>query len=88
MFRLCYISSAKCLVDDLLLDRILTTSRRRNRADGISGLLLAGPRRFLQLLEGDVSAVRETYQRIRRDPRHFACVLIDQRAVERRHFGE
>ncbi len=88
MFRLCYISSARSPVDDAMLRSILSVSRRNNRAAGLTGLLVAGQRRFLQLLEGDETAVRDAYQRIRRDPRHFACVLIDERAILARQFDD
>ena len=86
MFRLCYISSARVPIDDAMLMSILTVSRRNNRAAGLTGLLVAGCKRFLQLLEGDETAVRDTYQRIRRDPRHFATVVIDERAISVRQF--
>ena len=88
MFRLCYISSARMPIDDAMLMSILTVSRRNNRAAGLTGLLVAGRKRFLQLLEGDETAVRGTYQRIRRDPRHFASVIIDERAISVRQFND
>lgn len=88
MFRLCYISSARVPIDDAMLMAILTVSRRNNRAAGLTGLLVAGRKRFLQLLEGDETAVRDTYQRIRRDPRHFASVIIDERAISVRQFND
>lgn len=88
MFRLCYISSARAPIDDAMLMSILTVSRRNNRAAGLTGLLVAGRKRFLQLLEGDETAVRDTYQRIRRDPRHFASVIIDERSIAARQFND
>ena len=88
MFRLCYISSARVPIDDAMLMAILTVSRRNNRAAGLTGLLVAGRKRFLQLLEGDETAVRDTYQRIRRDPRHFASVIIDECAISVRQFND
>ena len=88
MFRLCYISSARVPIDDAMLMAILTVSRRNNRAAGLTGLLVAGRKCFLQLLEGDETAVRDTYQRIRRDPRHFASVIIDERAISVRQFND
>ena len=88
MFRLCYISSARMPIDDAMLMSILTVSRRNNRAAGLTGLLVAGRKRFLQLLEGDETAVRDTYQRIRRDPRHFASVIVDERAISVRQFDD
>ena len=88
MFRLCYISSARSPIDDAMLMSIMTVSRRNNRAAGLTGLLVAGHKRFLQLLEGDETAVRDTYLRIFRDPRHFACVLIDERTITARQFED
>ncbi|MBA3273301.1 MAG: BLUF domain-containing protein [Chthoniobacterales bacterium] len=49
---------------------LLATSRRNNDASGITGMLLYKDRRFLQVLEGSEAAVRATYARIKRDPRH------------------
>lgn len=87
MIQLCYISSVRVPIDASLLDQILAVSRRNNRAADVTGFLVAGSRRFLQLLEGDEAAVRATYNRILADPRHFACVVIDQRHVAERQFA-
>ena len=87
MIRLCYISSVRVPIGASLLDQILAVSRRNNRAAGVTGFLVAGNRRFLQLLEGDEAAVRITYNRILADPRHFACVVIDQRHVAECQFA-
>ena len=43
---------------------------------------------MLQLLEGDETAVRDTYLRIRRDPRHFACVVISEATIPARQFDQ
>lgn len=87
MFRLCYISSARTPINASMLDQILAASRRNNRVVGVTGLLVAGGRRFLQLLEGEEAAVRATFARIHKDPRHFACVVIDQRQIAGRQFA-
>lgn len=88
MLRLCYISSSRILIEVAVIDDIIAVSRRNNRAAGLTGLLVAGQRRFLQLLEGEERAVRKTYQRIRRDPRHFACVVVSERTIDARQFGD
>lgn len=88
MQQLVYISTSRALaMDDLLLDPILTVSRRNNEAAGISGLLLAGGRRFLQALEGPEDDVQATYARIKADPRHFAFVELANRRVDAPEFG-
>lgn len=88
MFRLCYISSSRVAVEASLIDDIMAVSRPNNRAAGLTGLLVAGQRRFLQLLEGEERAVRDMFQRIKRDPRHFACVILDERPVATRQFAD
>ena len=70
------------------LEAILATSRRNNGRDGVTGLLLAGGRRFLQALEGPSDAVLATYGRICADPRHGALVQLGCRTIEARQFGD
>ena len=88
MYRLCYISSARSTLDAADIEQILRTSRVNNRRSGVTGLLMVGNRRFLQLLEGDEAAVRATYDRILGDTRHYAPVIVDRRDVDDRQFGE
>lgn len=88
MLQLVYISTARPSVDQHEVGRILVTSRRRNQADGISGLLVYDGVRFLQALEGDRDAVQTTYARIRADQRHRATVLLSEREIATREFGD
>jgi hypothetical protein len=88
MFQLVYISTARQPITADLLDQILHASRRNNVRDGVTGLLLAGGRRFLQALEGPDQAVLDSYARIKADPRHHALVLLTCRAVDERGFGD
>lgn len=88
MLQLVYISTARAPITAATCEDILAASRRNNRASDISGLLVAGRKRFLQALEGPEVDVRATYARIAADPRHFACVLLSERQVERRQFGD
>lgn len=88
MLQIAYISTAKGLVDQPLLDSILSVSRRNNAAAGITGLLMSGGRRFLQVLEGPDQAVLATYGRIQADPRHRGFVLINCQSIGERAFGE
>ena len=87
MLQLVYISTAREPIDQALSEDILTASRRNNRADGITGLLVAGKRRFLQALEGPDDKVRATFARIAADPRHYACVILSERTIDQPQFG-
>lgn len=84
MLQLVYISTAVGMPSG---PAILAASRRNNRRAGISGLLYADGKRFLQALEGPQEVVEEFYERIRRDPRHRAPVVLSRREVAEREFG-
>ena len=88
MLQLAYISTSRQSVDQALLDDILATSRRNNERCGVTGLLVSGGKRFLQVLEGPDQAVLTTYARIQNDARHFAFVLLATKPVEERAFGD
>jgi len=52
---------------------------------GVTGILLYRGGNFIQALEGPDDAVEATYQRIRRDPRHYGVyVLVDEPLDQRR----
>ena len=87
VIRMLYISTARERVTPEMLADILRTSRRNNAVVDVSGLLIVGGRRFLQALEGPEAAVRATYDRIARDPRHFAIVQLACDRIEQRQFG-
>lgn len=82
--QLIYASRASAPSTDLAA--VLAVSQPRNEAAGITGYLLAGPRWFVQVLEGEDAAVRETYARIGLDPRHTDLALIGSRTIRRRSF--
>lgn len=88
MQRIVYISTARQMLANRDLVDILATSRRNNRAAGVTGLLITGGRRFLQTLEGPDQAVHTVFRRIEQDPRHFAIVTLSRTAIERRTFGD
>lgn len=88
MQRLIYISTSRQVIATDELDRILTISRRNNAAVGVTGLLIAGGRRFLQALEGPEGAVQATFERIGRDPRHYAVVTLRRDAIATRAFPD
>jgi hypothetical protein len=87
MYQLTYISTARPGADDQLKD-ILAIARRRNRQNGITGLLIADGKRFLQALEGEGPIIEATFARIKNDPRHFAVVMLSMKEIVRREFGD
>lgn len=88
MIRLLYISTTRTPLPAADVDAILRASRRNNKACGVTGLLVVGGRRFLQVLEGPEEAVIATFERIRSDPRHFAVVVLNKATIVTRSFGD
>lgn len=69
IFNLFYTSSASDFQPNEL-ERLLEKSRENNNVNGITGILLYCDGVFVQLLEGEISKVKETFERIAKDPRH------------------
>ena len=88
LHRLLYISTARQPFRPDELDTVLRRSRQNNGADGVTGLLITGGRRFLQALEGPADAVARTFARIKADPRHFAIVTLASGPIAERTFAE
>jgi hypothetical protein len=81
--QIIYISTSRAeFADPGMVRDILKASRRNNARDRLSGLLLVGGRRFLQVLEGPQAALQRTYERIRADERHFALVELTRRHTD------
>ncbi|GAA0674111.1 hypothetical protein FHT00_001429 [Sphingomonas insulae] len=87
MRQLVYISSIK---RDATIDpaTVLAQSRRNNARARITGLLFFDGKRFLQALEGDDAQVDATFARIQQDARHHALVILSDRTIGAREFGE
>lgn len=87
MEQIVYVSTSRVMPDERMIDSILAVSRRNNARDGLTGLLVVGGRRFLQVLEGPRECCDAAYVRIRADERHFALVQLSRRPITERSFG-
>jgi hypothetical protein len=87
MYSLTYVSSARVSFSKDDLRGLLQKSRANNERAGVSGMLLFKDGNFMQVLEGDESAVRATHQIIQRDPRHGGLITLLQKPVATRAFG-
>lgn len=70
------------------LTSIVDVSRRNNARAGITGALCFSVDHFLQCLEGEQAAVNATYNRILRDPRHDAAVILRYAEIPARDFSD
>lgn len=85
--RLIYASTHEGMVFEAI-DQILQKSRVSNERDGITGALIVGERSFLQLLEGDRTAVAKCFMRIVLDDRHRDIQILCAGDAEDRFFHE
>lgn len=67
---------------------IVAKSIQNNRVSDITGLLVIGGDRFLQVLEGPAGEVDETFARVTQDPRHTDVTTIAKGAGEKRLFRD
>ena len=89
LVRLLYASRAAESVDADALGAILKTSKARNAATGVTGVLChcANARIFLQVLEGGRAAVSALYNRIAQDARHREVTLLSYEEIGERSFS-
>jgi hypothetical protein len=83
-----YVSSASIpFSNDELVD-LLDISRRNNMLAGITGMLLYKDGNFLQVLEGEKSAVKALFEKVSRDPRHKGVIPLLEGEITQRDFPD
>lgn len=88
MFELVYTSTARPHLSQSDLREILSRSRGANARDGITGILLWHHGAFLQVLEGEESAVENLFAAIQRDNRHHDLKLVSRLFIVKRGFED
>ena len=87
--QLIYQSKAATSFDKVLLDELLEQSRRDNAAEEITGFLMFDGTGFVQLLEGERTAINDLFKkRIAVDPRHTDVDLLIQDRTSARVFTD
>lgn len=87
LFQITYISSARGVISSEECSLILARSRINNRRINVTGALLFNSKRFLQAIEGEEQTVRALFAKINDDARHGAVVILNERKLETRQFG-
>jgi hypothetical protein len=89
-YRLIYISRNKIQGEAQQVHQevahILDVARQRNSEAGITGALMFNSGCFAQVLEGSLSAIEETFERIQCDSRHAEVVVLSFEPVDSRSF--
>lgn len=88
MHHIIYLSWATTPFTEAQLQGLLTRAQRRNTELAVTGILLYGNERFLQVLEGEAEVVEEVYAQIRQDARHHNILTFANKPVAKRAFPE
>lgn len=88
MYNLLYTSNSTIEANHDILNQILQTARANNQQLGITGMLLYSEGSFVQLLEGEEDKVKETFDKISKDPRHYNIEVVIEATATNRYFPQ
>ena len=66
---------------------LLEAARDNNARLGVTGVLVYGDERFVQVLEGEDEAVHEVFSHIATDRRHYAVQILADEPIVRRAYA-
>lgn len=85
---LTYRSRSVAPMSELELHRLLRAAQIRNRAEGITGLVIYDSGRFFQWLEGPAEGLARVWDSVSRDPRHTGIEILGNQPTAQRFFGD
>jgi hypothetical protein len=88
LIRLLYVSRAVGPQTTTVTARLLAEAQAFNHAQAIGGVLCQGQGLYLQVLEGERSAVNRLVARIMADPRHQDVELLSLEEITERRFPD
>lgn len=88
IFHLLYVSTAVAPMKKEEFEELLETSSANNKGLNITGMLLYRSGFFVQLLEGEESAVKALYEKIKKDPRHRESEILIEFPEDSRLFPQ
>lgn len=88
MHYIVYVSAATKPFSKSELLELLAKARENNQRLGVTGLLLYKDGDFIQLLEGEASAVKALFSTIQRDSRHACSTVLTEGEAEGRLFSD
>ncbi len=81
-----YLSKSSRVLHPQEIEILLSTSRRNNIDNNITGILLYAQSYFLQVLEGPTRDLNELFKRIATDNRHYQIKLLSKKKITNRKF--
>ena len=86
--RLLYVSKPVGPITTYVTASLLENSRVSNKKSEITGVLCQGSGIYMQVLEGERTAVNALYSRIITDIRHHQVELLSFEEVDQRRYGQ
>ena len=68
------------------VDNLITKAKKHNLERNLTGVLMLQSGRFTHVLEGELSDIERTYERIAVDSKHRDIVILDVRQIPQRSF--
>jgi len=88
LIRLLYVSKPVGPITTYVTTSILEVSSVNNKKTDITGVLCQGSGIFLQVIEGQRSAINALFSRIMADTRHNTVVILSMEEIEQRRYGQ
>ena len=88
LVRILYASRAVGPQTSRVTASILAVAQEHNRRNGITGILCQGQGLYLQVIEGERSAINQLYARIQRDRRHNDVEMLSFAEIADRRFPD
>jgi hypothetical protein len=88
ILQLVYVSSATRLMDTAELHDLLEKARAKNKASGITGMLLYQDGNFIQAIERPQTSIKQLLAALLRDPRHHHVTVVWERPASKRDFAD
>lgn len=85
---LTYRSRAVAPMSAMDLNALAQTAQTRNRAEGITGMVIYDEGRFFQWLEGPADGLERVWQSVSHDSRHTDIEVVGQAMTQVRSFGD
>ena len=88
MHHLIYLSQVTRPLSAKALTYLLDQARQANERQHLTGVLVYGNKRFIQLLEGEQASLEQAYARICQDPRHQHLYKVADYPIAARRFAD
>lgn len=88
VYRLVYASYARRPISNADRSQIAESSARNNARDGVSGMLIECADEFIQVLEGEMRAVKRVFTRLAEDERHANVSILTTQTSAPRRFSD